>query len=177
LLDGVEGDQSALEQELYEMRRQYLKAIKPGTPDVTVPPRIGRQFVDGIEFVCRDIESDAYPLLLGKGREELFIEINKKVKSIAILGNVSLMGGYPTDLGHFDYVQSEGKQRKGEPASEYEFIFDDDAEYIYCAGSSRTSTTASPTPSLFFISSASNCKEYRPGALKVISPHTDIALL
>jgi len=114
-LDLVDGDQSMLERRVEEIRMRYSQR----------PPVFGRLIVDGIEFACVD-EARGGPLLLGPGREELFIPIGRNVKSIAVLGHVALFGGYPaSEIWSVHHRTAEPRKALGDPASEYELIFED----------------------------------------------------
>ena len=115
-LERVAGDQAALEQEIEQARAVHgVRA-----------PVLGPVLVDGIEFTPRHPERPASPLLIGRGREEAVIPVNQRVKAIAVLGHVDFRAGYPGS-GLFS-VHTGGAltvRTLGQPASEYQFEFDD----------------------------------------------------
>lgn len=111
-LESVEGDQSALEEEIAAMRKDYPHQH----------PLIGSLEVDGIRFQCRDHAQLKYPLLLGRNRRELLIPVSKTVRRIAVLGHVALKGGYPaTDVWSVHRGTCELLKELGQPASTYHF--------------------------------------------------------
>ena len=84
-LERITGDQAALEQEIEQERAVHgVRA-----------PVLGPVLVDGIEFTPRHAERPAAPLLIGRGREEAVISINRTVRAIAVLGHVDFRAGYP----------------------------------------------------------------------------------
>ena len=89
-------------------------------------PVLGPVFVDGIEFTPRHPKRPASPLLIGRGREQAVIPVNRRVKAIAVLGHVDFRAGYPGS-GLFS-VHTGGAlaaRTLGQPASEYLLEFDD----------------------------------------------------
>jgi hypothetical protein len=134
-LDHVAGDQAGLEtQAALETKINAWRAAQ-GRPEPGVArrsadalPRFGRLLVDGIEFACRDVDGPAHPLLLGPGREEVVIQVDKRVRAVAVLGHVTAIDGYPYSTissvfaGH---PAVEPARSVGTPAAEYEFVFDD----------------------------------------------------
>jgi hypothetical protein len=89
-------------------------------------PIFGRLSVAGIDFACRDADAPAPPLLLGPGREEVIIPVNGVVRAIAVLGHVALRGGYPSSsIFSVHRKNAEAEKTFGQPASRYEFLFDD----------------------------------------------------
>ena len=115
-LERITGDQAALEQELEQERAVHgVRA-----------PVLGPVLVDGIEFTPRHADRPAAPLLIGRGREEAVIPIDRKVRAIAVLGHVDFRAGYPGS-GLFS-VHTGGSltaRTLGQPAAEYLFEFDD----------------------------------------------------
>ena len=115
-LERVTGDQAALEREIEQARAVH------GVP----APVLGPVLVDGIEFTPRHAERPAAPLLIGRGREEVVIPVNRTVQAVAVLGHVDFRAGYPGS-GLFS-VHTGGAlaaRTFGQPASEYRFEFDD----------------------------------------------------
>ena len=115
-LEQVTGDQAALEREIEQGRAVHgVRA-----------PVLGPVLVDGIEFTPRHPDRPASPLLIGRGREEAVIPIDRRVRAIAVLGHVDFRAGYPGS-GLFS-VHTGGAlaaRTLGQPASEYRFEFDD----------------------------------------------------
>lgn len=115
-LGQVTGDQAALEREIEQARAVHgVRA-----------PVLGPVLVDGIEFTPRHPEHPASPLLIGRGREEAVIPVDRRVQAIAVLGHVDFRAGYPGS-GLFS-VHTGGAlaaRTLGQPASEYRFEFDD----------------------------------------------------
>lgn len=110
-LEGIEGDQSSLEKVVEQGRQRYGER----------PPAFGTLVTAGLAFACR-----AEPLLLGNGRETLFIPVGQKVRSLAVLGQIALHGGYPSSsTWSVHHRDAEPIKVFGTPASEYEFVFDD----------------------------------------------------
>ena len=115
-LEQVAGDQAALDQEIEQARAVHGVQA----------PVMGPVLVDGIEFTPRHAERPAAPLLIGSGREEVVIRVNRRVQAIAVLGHVDFRAGYPGS-GLFS-VHTGGAlaaRTFGQPASEYRFEFDD----------------------------------------------------
>ena len=87
---------------------------------------LGPVLVDGIEFTPRHPERPASPLLIGRGREEAVIPVDREVKAIAVLGHVDFRAGYPgSGLFSVHTGGSLAARALGQPASEYLFEFDD----------------------------------------------------
>ncbi|GEM_PF-1014113 len=131
-LMAVSGDQVALEAAVDEMRSKHYQSspwevvIEPSFP---ILPRFGQLLVDGIEMRCRDTTSPASPLLIGKSRGEVVIPINARVRSIAVLGHVALLGGYPSNVVQsVHHRDAETSKALGEAAAEYELVFADGTE-------------------------------------------------
>ena len=101
VLDAVEGDQSELERRIDAMRQDYECEL----------PELGELVVAGIPFSCRP----AQPLLLGSGRDSIFIPVDREVSRVAVLGHVDLTGGFPRPRVN----------QLGQPASAYVFEFED----------------------------------------------------
>jgi hypothetical protein len=118
-LDEIAGDQSELERQVAASRRFPF-----------VMPKFGRLAAGGIEFECRDTRSPLSPLLLGKGRGEIVIPVGRRVRGIAVLGHVTLKGGYP-HLSEAWYRTPDWPAlpcELGKPASLYELVFEDGSE-------------------------------------------------
>jgi hypothetical protein len=133
-LDAIEGDQTFLEAciDVWRATRPaYSADVMPLDPRLPALPRLGRLLIDGIEFACRDVAGPAHPLLLGKGREEIVIPINRTISAIAILGHVTAQQGYPystlksTVADAPGHSEPEPVRAAGMAAAEYEFLFDD----------------------------------------------------
>ncbi len=115
-LDAVAGDQAPLEAEVAKLRSKFQFRM----------PAAGLQIVAGIPFAMRGTDGLA-PLLLGAGREELVIPVNRKIRGIAVLGHVAmscgqncLKGVYPS-AGYW----ADMKRTLGQEASHYDFVFED----------------------------------------------------
>ena len=128
-LDGVEGDQTAVEEAVNKMRRNYLRYDpRFSTIDMRAPlmPSIGILVAGGIRFKCRIIGEESRPLLLGAGREEALIPVDADVSAVAVLGHTALKGGYPSSsIFSVHHRDAERPIRLAEPAAEYEFLFED----------------------------------------------------
>ena len=132
-LDAIGGDQAGLEACIDEWRRtrpRYSAHVMSVDPRLPALPHFGRLLVDGVEFLCRDADHPAHPLLLGKDREEVIIPVNRTVSAIAFLGHVSALQGYPySTLGSVfsepAHAGVEPAREAGAPAAEYEFLFGD----------------------------------------------------
>jgi hypothetical protein len=117
-LEKVEGDQAALERRIEELRQAYEYRL----------PVFGDLMVSGIRFECRDRAGLRYPLLLGPGREEVFIPVGRRVRQVAVLGHVTMNGGYPSNDVRSVHTGGDVRPRPyGEPASGYVFEFEDGA--------------------------------------------------
>ncbi len=116
-LDGIAGDQSALEREVADCRAFEFAM-----------PRFGQLAVGGVEFFCRDAAKPLAPLLLGKGRAEIVIPVDLDVRAVAVLGHVALCGGYPHRSEVWEKDPKVRLCEFGAAASEYEFVFEDGAE-------------------------------------------------
>ena len=115
-LERITGDQAALEREIEQARAVH---------GVTAPV-LGPLLVDGIEFTPRHAEHPASPLLIGRGREEAVIPVNRSVQAIAVLGHVDFRAGYPgSGLFSVHTGAALAPRTLGQPASEYRFEFDD----------------------------------------------------
>ncbi|MCC7147414.1 MAG: hypothetical protein IT443_13295 [Phycisphaeraceae bacterium] len=120
-LTGIGGDQSALEKTIDERRSAQGCARL----------RLGKLLVNGIEFVCRDVGTLAHPLLLGPGREEIYIPIDRPVRSLAVLGHAALRGGFPRSSIQTVWSQDhEPPRNPGDPASEYELVYADGSQTV-----------------------------------------------
>ncbi|MCJ7737065.1 MAG: hypothetical protein MUQ10_07090, partial [Anaerolineae bacterium] len=120
-LNEIAGDQSPVEEVVENLRSRYAER----------PPVFGRIVAGGIEFLCRDNAGLAHPLLLGPGREELFIPVGHVVSTVAVLGHIALLGGYPSSATwSVHHRDAEPVIAFSEVASEYELVFDDGAERI-----------------------------------------------
>ncbi len=126
-LEGVCGDQSALEAAVDEARRHHETSSKTiPSPHAPQPPRLGRLLVDGIDFACRDVAALAHPLMIGPGREELIIPVNCRVAGVAFLGQVAWSGGYPSSsVFSVHHRDAEPQSELGTPAAEYILDFAD----------------------------------------------------
>ena len=128
-LASVMTQQSDVEATVAAMRREYRRytgGYLPMQPLPPVMPRIGKRIVDGIEFVCRDQGSNAAPLLLGRGVNEVVIPINRSVEAVAVLGHVAIVGGYPAStVSSVFHDNLERAVTLGEPVAEYVFVFAD----------------------------------------------------
>ena len=115
-LERVAGDQAALEEEIAQARAVHgVRA-----------PALGPLLVDGIEFTPRHPERPASPLLIGRGREQAIIPVNRRVQAIAVLGHVDFRAGYPgSGLFSVHTGAALTARTAGQPASEYLFEFDD----------------------------------------------------
>lgn len=126
-LDGIKTAQEPLEQAIEQMRRNQLRYASyfiPMDPALPAMPQFGRLMADGIEFRCRDAGGPAYPLLLGKGCEEVVIPVGRQVSAIAALGHVAIQGGYPASaIFSVHHRDAEAGKPVGTPAAEYEFVF------------------------------------------------------
>lgn len=123
-LDAIAGGQAALEEEIAKERDRHGWSFH--TDFRGSVPRFGRLMIAGIEFLCRDASAPAYPLLLGPGREEIVIPVERTVRRIAVLGHVAFKGGYPANtVSSVHHGTGAGCKGCGVPASEYEFVFDD----------------------------------------------------
>lgn len=126
-LEGVGGDQTALEAAVDEARRHHeaLSQTNP-SPHAQQPPRLGRLLVDGIDFACRDVAVPGHPLMIGPGREELIIPVNCRVAGLAFLGQVAWSGGYPSsNMFSVHHRDAEPPCELGTPAAEYVLDFED----------------------------------------------------
>ena len=118
----VAGDQTALEQAIAKERDRHGWGFH--TDFRANVPRFGRLMLAGIEFACRDGDG-SWPLLLGPGREELVIPVEKTVRRVAVLGHVAFTGGYPANtVSSVHHGKGAGCKGFGAPASEYEFVFE-----------------------------------------------------
>lgn len=117
-LQAIVGEQTALEADVAMLRARFRFAN----------PVFGKLMVAGIPFTCREQHGQA-PLLLGAGRTEIVIPVGRRVRGIAILGQVALHGGYPYNTTYSVYhPDQEVEKALGQPASRYAFIFDDGQE-------------------------------------------------
>jgi len=128
-LSGASGDQATLEKAIDELRKNrlvYSPWDLPLEPALPPYPRFGKLLIDGIEMHCRDTLAPAAPLLLGRGRQEALIPVNAKIRAIAVLGHVALVGGYPaSDVMSVHHRDAEPARAAGQPAAQYEFLFTD----------------------------------------------------
>jgi hypothetical protein len=125
-LEHIAGGQAALEQQIAKERDRHGWSFHTDLRNNV--PRFGRLMSAGIEFECRDSRGPAWPLLLGPGREELVIPVDKDVRRVAVLGHVAFTGGYPAStVSSVHHGQGAGCKGFGVEASEYEFLFDDGA--------------------------------------------------
>jgi len=93
-------------------------------------PAVGTVLLGGIPFSCREGAS-IDPLLLGVGRAEIVIPVNRTLTGLAILGHVALVGGYPAnDIYSVYHPDQEEVRALGQPASHYRFIFDQGSEDV-----------------------------------------------
>jgi hypothetical protein len=116
-LGGVEGDQSHLEREVAAARSGFSY----------VPPAIGTLAVAGIDFDCGGSLAEGL-LLLGPGREQVSIAVERRVSALAFLGHVALAGGYPSSTRRetgWGKLDRAAIKPRGQAASHYEFVFDD----------------------------------------------------
>ncbi len=115
-LEQITGDQAALEREIEQARAVHgVRA-----------PVLGPLLVDGIEFTPRHPEHPASPLLIGRGREEAVIPVNRRVQAIAVLGHVDFRAGYPgSGLFSVHTGAALAPRTLGQPASEYRLEFED----------------------------------------------------
>ena len=115
-LGQVTGDQAALEQEIEQARAVH---------GVTAPV-LGPLLVDGIEFTPRHPQRRASPLLIGRGREEAIIPVNRRVQAIAVLGHVDFAPAIRAPASSpCTPAERWPRALSGRPASEYRFEFDD----------------------------------------------------
>ena len=118
-----------MEQFVDEIRRGYRRydpRMGPIDPRVPLMPEMGVLDVDGIPFDCLENDGIASPLLLGSGREEALIPIDADISAIAVLGHTAIKGGYPSSsIFSVHHRDAERLVRLGEPAAEYELIFED----------------------------------------------------
>ena len=115
-LGQVTGDQASLEEEIERARAVHGVGA----------PVLGPLLVDGIEFTPRHLERPAAPLLIGRGREEAIIPVNRRVRAVAVLGHVDFGAGYPgSGLFSVHTGAALPPRTLGQPASEYLFEFDD----------------------------------------------------
>ncbi len=126
-LDEVAGDQTGLEERIDQLRSRYDTndaAHCTEAPLVRRPPRFGELLADGLPFRCRDAAPNlAHPLLLGAGRTELVIPVGRKICGLAMLGQVALIGGYPSSTVYsVHHRDAEPARQPGDPAAEYKFI-------------------------------------------------------
>jgi hypothetical protein len=132
-LEAVTGDQTALEATIDQWRASHPRPspwVLQRTDQPAPRPRFGRLLVDGIPFACRDLTQEAHPLLLGAGREEVLIPVNRVVRALAVLGHVTAINGYPysTISSVFSaHPGTEPARPAGAPAAEYVFEFEDEA--------------------------------------------------
>ena len=130
-LQSIEGDQSALEACIDQWRQSHTRPspwVMQRTGQPAPRPRFGRLLVDGIEFACRDVDTEAHPLLLGTGRTEVVIPVNQTVRALTVLGHVTAINGYPysTISSVFSaHPGTEPARPAGAPAAEYVFEFAD----------------------------------------------------
>jgi hypothetical protein len=110
-LDGVAGDQAALEARVAARRSHFAWR----EPDFGTVPAAG------IDFRCRRT-----PLLLGRERPEVVIPVGRRVRAVAVLGHVALQGGYPASaVLSVHHRDAEPLRELGSKASEYVFEFED----------------------------------------------------
>jgi len=115
-LDDLAGGQGELEEELRRLRQSYEHRL----------PVFGEIQVAGIPFACRDRGALAFPLLLGKGREEVYIPVGRKVSHVAVLGHVTMKCGYPfNNLWSVHHGSGEPGKSYGDPAFTYAFDFEE----------------------------------------------------
>jgi len=122
-LGSIAGEQTALEQQIAKERDRHGWGFHTDFRDNM--PRFGRLMIAGIEFECRDLREPRHPLLLGPGRDEIIIPVDRDVRRVAVLGHVAFTGGYPTNtVSSVHHGKGAGCKGYGVPASEYEFLFD-----------------------------------------------------
>ena len=115
-LERIAGDQAPLEEAIEQGRAVHGVSA----------PVLGPLLVDGIEFTPRHPERPAAPLLIGRGREQAVIPVNRRVRAIAVLGHVDFRTGYPgSGLFSVHTGAALTPRTLGQPASEYLFEFDD----------------------------------------------------
>jgi len=85
-------------------------------------PQLGAQLIDGIEFQCSDATTPGYGLLLGRERPTVTIPIGRRVRGVAVLGQVFLGGGYPGPAPAI-WATAEPARARGAPAARYQFAF------------------------------------------------------
>jgi hypothetical protein len=120
-LEGLAGDQSALEREIEKDRSVHG----------VQPPVLGPLLADGIVFEPRHQEHPAAPLLIGGERKEVLIPVNRTVTAIAVLGHVDFRNGYPSsDLFSIHTGGASSSCTYGQAASEYVFEFADGTEAV-----------------------------------------------
>jgi hypothetical protein len=131
-LEGIAGDQSLLEDKIDEWRKlrpAYSPWVLPLDPHGPQTPRFGRLLIDGIEFACRDARAPAHPLLLGAGREEVLIPMDRTIRAVAVLGHVTALNGYPYSTIPSVFAahpSTEPARALGTLAAAYEFEFDEE---------------------------------------------------
>lgn len=120
-LSRIDGDQSTLEKPINDRRHAQESSH----------PRLGRLLVDGIEFVCRDVDGPAHPLLLGGERREVTIPVGRKIRSLAVLGHVAMAGGFLRSSVETVWSEDPEPPRElGDPAGEYELVFEDGSRTV-----------------------------------------------
>jgi len=85
-------------------------------------PRLGAQLIDGIEFQCSDVQVPGYGLLLGRERPTVTIPVGRRVRAVAVLGQVFIGGGYPGPAPAI-WATTEPARTRGAPAAHYQFTF------------------------------------------------------
>jgi hypothetical protein len=129
-LDAVAGDQSALEAYIDQWRQSHTRPspwVMQRTGQPAPLPRFGHLLVDGIPFVCRDVDTPAHALLLGASRAEVLIPVNQMVRALAVLGHVTAINGYPYSTISSVFSAHPGTEPArpiGTPAAEYVFEFE-----------------------------------------------------